>query len=355
MDNIRLQHTPHTEHAAESCMRRIDQSARHLGSQSSPLFTVLDIIKRLQQDKDVDGQFWLINDRVDGQQSGTPVSAWPLWFSERARRDERPLFYLTQSPTSAHLSMLTSQTAQRGIILNDIESAPSRWAKGAHPWLPLWLASNQQCMPYDPACGEEARIIIGAALRELYLKGKPGFCYMTLHDEPGQELDCDKRQAYLGMYRVSPMVARQAQVRLLGAGLMLREVQAAAELLKRDWDVDSEVWSCPSYTRLARNAASVQRWNRSHRNQQPRRSYLRNCLGESKLPVVAVTGYAEFVAAQVAEHVEAPFTALGVDTLLPGQRPDRHWIAYLALRSLVQQALLRSDDLDKALKLYGLG
>ncbi|MFJ4386460.1 transketolase-like TK C-terminal-containing protein [Pseudomonas sp. NPDC089408] len=350
MDNLGLQRTTRTESAAEACMRHIDESARLQGSRSSPLFSVLDLIKRMRRDPQVGGQFWLIDDRATEQQPDTPVSAWPLWFSKDARADERPMLYLTQSPTSARLSMLTNQTAQRGIFLNDIESSPSRWAKGAHPWLPMWLASNPQCMPYDPACGDEARVILRGALRELYLKGLTGFCYMTLHDEPGDKLECDRSQAYLGMYPLLREAGGTPQVRLLGAGQVLREVQAAAGLLERDWGVASEIWSCPSYTRLARDAAAVQRQKR-----RQRRSYLQHCLGGSQLPIIAVTGYAEFVAGQLAGHVSAPFTALGADTLQPGQRPDRHWITYLALQSLARQSVIDAGVLGQALQRYNLG
>ncbi len=355
MDNLSLQRTTRTESAAEACIRHIDESARLQGSHSSPLYTVLDLIKRMRKHPQVGGQFWLIDDRASEQQPDTPISAWPLWFSKGARADERPMLYLTQSSTSARLSMLTNQTAQRGIFLNDIESSPSRWAKGAHPWLPMWLASNPQCMPYDPACGDEAKVILGGALRELYAKGQTGFCYMTLHGEPGDKLECDRSQAYLGMYPLLREAGAAAQVRLLGAGQMLREVQAAAELLDRDWGVASEIWSCPSYTRLARDAAAVQRRDRRSHNQPRRHSHLHDCLGSSQLPIIAVTGYAEFVAAQLGEHVSAPFTALGADTLQPGPRPDRRWITYLALQSLARQSVIEAGVLDQALLRYNLG
>lgn len=68
------------------------------------------------------------------------------------------------------------------------------------------------------------------------------------------------------MYRVGDVVSGNdgRRVRLLGAGLALRSVRQAASLLKEHWNVDCEVWSCPSYTRLARDAGSGRRWNRFH-------------------------------------------------------------------------------------------
>lgn len=355
MDSLRLQRTAKTGSAAQACIECIDQS--HLTgvvTQRSPLFTVVDLIKRLESDQRTRGQFWKINDGAPELATGTAISAWPLWFSEPARNDERPLFYMTQSATSAHLSMLTSQTGQRGIILNDIESSPSRWAKGAHPWLPLWLASNRHCIPFDPATGDEARAILAGALDELYVQGAPGFCYMTLHDETGDGVVCDRTQAFLGMYRVNPPTPHAQQVRLLGAGLMLREVQAAAQMLHHDWGITAEVWSCPSYTKLAREAERQSRHKRLLRGEAPRTSHLQDCLGDSKTPVVAVTGYAEFVAAQLAAHVRGPFTALGADSLEPRQRLDRHWIAITALRELANIEQISTSLVSNALNRYRL-
>jgi len=355
MDSLRLQHTAKTGSAARACIECIDQS--HLTeavTQSSPLFTVVDLIKRLESDPRSRGQFWKINDRASELSTGTAISTWPLRFSEPARNDERPLFYMTQSATSAHLSMLTSQTGQRGIILNDIESTPSRWAKGAHPWLPLWLASNRHCIPFDPATGDEARAILAGALDELYVQGSPGFCYMTLHDETGDGLVCDPAQAFLGMYRLNPQPPGAPHIRLLGAGLMLREVQAAARILHDDWGIAAEVWSCPSYTKLARGAERQSRHKRLLRGEAPRSSHLHDCLGNSQTPVVAVTGYAEFVAAQLAAHVRGPFAALGADSLEPHQRLDRHWIAMTALRELANLEQISTSLVSQALNRYRL-
>lgn len=355
MDTRRLQHAAPTESVAQTCIERIEQW-RHegAGSRSSPLFTSLEALRRLEQEAYLRGRLQVISDRADNLQADRPISAWPLWFGERARQAQ-PLFYLTQSATSAQLSMLTSQINERGIVLNDIESSPSRWAKGAHPWLPLWLAANRHCLPFDPACGEEALVLLAAALQSLYVDAQPAFCYMTLHDDPGEDLACDRSQAWLGMYRL-PSDGAQAgpRIRLLGAGQMLREVRAAAQLLEQEWGVGCELWSCPSYTRLARDAEAVQRWNNRHRNEAPRRCHLHECLAASNEPVLAVTGYAEFVAAQIGACLKAPFTALGADSLAPDQRLNRYWMVYSALQALVREGQFGTQVLQEAQQRYRL-
>ena len=46
-------------------------------------------------------------------------------------------------------------------------------------------------------------------------------------------------------------------MQLLGSGTIFREVIAAAELLRADWGVESDLWSCPSFTELARDGQAV--------------------------------------------------------------------------------------------------
>ena len=63
-------------------------------------------------------------------------------------------------------------------------------------------------------------------------------------------------------------------MQLLGSGTILREVIAAAELLKNDWGVDADLWSCPSFTELARDGMAVARWNLLHPTASRKRSHV---------------------------------------------------------------------------------
>jgi pyruvate dehydrogenase E1 component len=72
-----------------------------------------------------------------------------------------------------------------------------------------------------------------------------------------------------GMYRLCQGDGRRRReaaprVQLLGSGTILREVMAAAELLKKDWGVAADVWSCPSFNELRRDGMATARWNLLH-------------------------------------------------------------------------------------------
>src|SRR3546814_13445363 len=81
--------------------------------------------------------------------------------------------------------------------------------------------------------------------------------------------------------------AEKAHVQLLGSGCILREVIAAADLLKEEWGVTSDVWSVPSFTELARDGREVARWNRLNRKQTAKRSYVEGGRGGMAGPVIA--------------------------------------------------------------------
>ena len=45
----------------------------------------------------------------------------------------------------------------------------------------------------------------------------------------------------------------------MGSGTILREVMAAAELLKKDFGVDADIWSVTSFNELRRDGMSAER------------------------------------------------------------------------------------------------
>ena len=76
-------------------------------------------------------------------------------------------------------------------------------------------------------------------------------------------------------------------VQLLGAGAILREVEAAAEMLERDYGVAADVWSITSVNELAREGKDCHRWNMLHPTETPRESYLTQQLKQAQGPFIA--------------------------------------------------------------------
>jgi pyruvate dehydrogenase E1 component len=332
--------TAATAHAAQLCIDALGTAAP---ANSSPLYTVTSMANTLESSR----QAWVIR----GQSRSRRAGNWPGWFARNTV--EKPLLYLHSAQSSAQLSALSDVTQQRGILCNDIENHPSRWPKGAQPSLPLWLATHPRCTPYDPASGEEARAIVLAALRTLYVDGKPGFYYLVLHDHEGAAplSEQDREAALKGMYPLQRHTL--GDVRLLGAGRALEEVAQAKRLLAQDWNITAQLWSCPSYTQLAREAAAAERWNRLH-PRGPKRSYhLRDCLAGDSAPVIAVTGYPQAIVDQLAGYVDARFVALGAGSVQTAA-PSRHWVVVSALKALADEGRIDALQVEEGMKRYAL-
>ncbi len=56
------------------------------------------------------------------------------------------------------------------------------------------------------------------------------------------------------------MSKKELRVQLLGSGSILREVEAAAEILENDYDVTANIWSLTSINEIQREGKAVARW-----------------------------------------------------------------------------------------------
>lgn len=327
--------TTSTERSALICIDALNAAQQH---RCSPLYSVMTMANTLECCR----QAWVIR----GQSRSRRVMDWPTWFARNT--GEKPMLYLHTAASSAQLRALSSETRQRGILCNDSETRVSAS-------LPLWLASNPHCTPYDPASGEETRAIVLAGLQALYVDGKPGFYYLALHDQhdgPGLSPQ-DRDDALKGMYRVRRSYTSELRVRLLGAGRAFEEVVHAAQLLESDWNIETQLWSCPSYTRLAREADAAQRWNRLHPLAPKRSCHLQDCLVGDDAPVIAVTGYPQPIVDQLAGHMDVRFVALGAGSV-EASAPSRYWIAVLALKALADDGRINAEQVETALHRYHL-
>lgn len=325
--------------AARTCIEHVERS-RWAAQAALPCMVAL--VDQLRKADDTRDNVWVFDDRTDWASPSHIVRLAEL--ARQCLAAPRPWLHLARGMSRGRLAALTVRSGARGIILNDIARPAGVMARH----LPAWSRSGPHCTAFDPACGEEAKAILVGALDELYVQGAAGFVYMDLQGGPGEALACDRSDAYRGMYRIYDVIDRPPAVHLLGAGPMLREVRAAAAQLLADWGIIAQAWSCPSYTRLARDAAA------STAGRVKGLCHLHACLGSAHTPVVAVTAYAQYVAAQLKPHLAAGFIALGSDSLALGQPLNRDWIVVAALQALVRNGTLYPEVLSRAWSRYQL-
>jgi len=232
----------------------------------------------------------------------------------------------------------------------------------------LISATVPNCISYDPTYSYEMAVIIQDGLRRMYEEQEDVFYYITAMNEnhlhpaipEGAEADILK-----GMYLFKAgEQSRAPRVQLLGSGVIFLEIVAAAELLRAEWGVEADLWSCPSFTELAREAYSCERWNRLHPEQDKRRSHVAQCLEGRVGPVIASTDYMRSFAEQITPYVSAPYTVLGTDgfgrsdtreKLRHFFEVDRFFITITALKSLADQGDIETKIVTEALAKYNIG
>ena len=111
-------------------------------------------------------------------------------------------------------------------------------------------------------------MIIQDGLRRMYKEQEDVFYYITLMNENYEHPALPRRaeQGILkGMYLLREGdAAGKRRVQLLGSGTILREVIAGADLLAQDYGISADIWSCPSFTEVRREAMDIERWNMLH-------------------------------------------------------------------------------------------
>jgi pyruvate dehydrogenase E1 component len=227
----------------------------------------------------------------------------------------------------------------------------------------LMAATVPNCRAYDPAFAGEFAVILDHGMRQMLEHDVDEFYYVTLMNEnyPQPSLPDGVEGAIIkGLYRLSGQVG--GKVRLLGAGTLVREAQAAAQLLADDWKVEAEVFSVTSFSELARDAREVERWNRLHPQQPARRSHLAECLPKGA-PVVAVSDYVRAVPQMIGSYVDSAYTVLGTDgfgrsdtraALRDFFEVDRYHLVLAALTALVEQGSLDRQVCQQAIERYAL-
>jgi len=233
----------------------------------------------------------------------------------------------------------------------------------------VFASAIPNCIPYDPTFAHEVAVIIHDGLRRMVANQEDVFYYITVMNEnyghpgikPGQEEGILK-----GLYLLNEGgKENQLRVQLLGSGTILREVIAAADLLRDDWKVDADVWSAPSFTLLARDGQDVERWNMLHPADTAKKSYFEQSLEGTEGPIVVSTDYMRTYAEQVRAFVPKgrSYKVLGTDgygrsdtraKLREFFEVNRHFVAVAALKSLADEGKIKPEVVAQAIAKYGI-
>ena len=215
------------------------------------------------------------------------------------------------------------------------------------------------------AAGEVA-VIMHDGLRRMVTNQEDVFYYITLMNEnyPHPALPAGSEEGILkGAYLLKDGGDAEVKVQLMGSGTILREVEAAADLLRNDFGIAADVWSVTSFNLLNRDGRETARWNLLHPTETPREAYLTRALAGRSGPFIAATDYIRAYADQVREFVPGRYTVLGTDgfgrsdsrqNLRKFFEVDRHYVVVAALKALADEGKLPAARVAEAMTRYGI-
>ncbi|MFL9925517.1 pyruvate dehydrogenase (acetyl-transferring), homodimeric type [Herbaspirillum lusitanum] len=233
----------------------------------------------------------------------------------------------------------------------------------------VFASAIPNCVPYDPTFAHEVAVIIHDGLRRMVANQEDVFYYITVMNEnyahPG--IKAGQVDGILkGLYLLNEAgKENKLRVQLLGSGTILREVIAAADLLRDDWKVDADVWSAPSFTLLAREGQDVERWNMLHPADTAKKGHFEQSLEKSEGPIVVSTDYMRTYAEQVRAFVPKgrSYKVLGTDgygrsdtraKLREFFEVNRYFVTVAALKSLADEGKIDASVVKQAIAKYGI-
>ena len=229
----------------------------------------------------------------------------------------------------------------------------------------LLSSTIPNCVSYDPTFAYELAIIFRDGLKRMHEKKENIFYYITTMNEnyTHPEMPKDSEQGILkGMYKIKEFTKyKKTKIQLLGSGTILREMIYAAEILQKEYQIDSDVWSVTSFSELRKNGMETERYNLLHPDKKKKKSYIEECLGGSEGPILAASDYMRLNSDQIRSYINKSFYSLGTDgygrsdtrkNLRKFFEVDKNYITTYALSILANEQLLSSKHAVDAIKKY---
>ncbi|MEX3846829.1 MULTISPECIES: alpha-ketoglutarate dehydrogenase [unclassified Paraburkholderia] len=233
----------------------------------------------------------------------------------------------------------------------------------------LAASTVPNCRAYDPAFAYEVAMIVDEGMREMIERQRDVFYYLTVTNEnyaqpslPDAPIESVRDGVLKGMYPLDTTSLDRAEVQLLGSGAILGEVQAAARLLKEDWNIEASAWSVTSFTELHRDGVASERTDRLFDEDRAAAPYVTSALSPTHGPVIAATDYVRAVPELIRAYVPRRYVTLGTDgfgrsdtraALRAFFEVDQHSIAIAALKALADDGAVAVELVRRAVDRYG--
>ena len=231
----------------------------------------------------------------------------------------------------------------------------------------LLASTIPNCISYDPTFAYELAVIIREGFRRMHDNQENIFYYITVMNENYKhpQIPEDSEKGILkGMYLFKEFNKNgKIKIQLLGCGTILREIIAAAEILSKEYNIDSDVWSVTSFNELRKDGMENERRNLLNPTEKQEKSYVEKCLGKREGPIIAASDYIRTFADQIRPYLSKPFYSFGTDgygrsdgrkQLRKFFEVDKEHIVAYALSALAKEQLIPTKHAEKAIKKYNI-
>lgn len=222
------------------------------------------------------------------------------------------------------------------------------------------------CISYDPTYAYELAVILQDGIRRMYGPEQENiYYYITVMNESYHHPAMPKgaeEGIRKGIYKLESYNGGRGKVQLLGSGTILNEVRKAADILSKDYDVASDVYSVTSFNELARDGQDCERFNMLHPEAAEKVPFVAQVL--NKAPAIAATDYMKNYAEQIRAFIPAnSYKVLGTDGYGRSDSREnlrRHfevnagYIVVAALNELAKQGELKKAVVAEAIKKFGI-
>lgn len=230
----------------------------------------------------------------------------------------------------------------------------------------LFASAVPTCRAYDPTFAYEVAILVKEGIQRMYVDSEKVFYYITLLNENYHHPEIPEgveEGIHRGMYLFRMGEKGNLRVQLMGSGAIFREVIAAADLLKENFEVQADVWSLLGINQLHRQAMRTEDWNLKHPGETPKRPVAEELLDGHEGPVIISTDYVRAYGEQMRRCIPGPLTVLGTDgfgrsdsreKLRAFFGVDRYHIVLAALTALSDQEKIESSVVKQAMEDFGI-
>ena len=204
-------------------------------------------------------------------------------------------------------------------------------------------------------------------MKRMFEDGENVFYYITTMNENYVHPDMPEgveEGIVRGLYPLKKSAKKgKKRVQLMSAGTIMREVEAAAVILEKDYGVAADIWSMTSVNELARDGHKVSRHNMMNPAEEQEVPYVTKCLARTEGPIIAATDYIRAHTNQIREFMPRSFTVLGTDgfgrsdtraQLREFFEVDRRYVVLAAMTALADEGAVSRADVAKVMTELGI-